>query len=133
MYKKTITYEDYNNVSRTEDFYFNLSQAELAEMEFGTSGGLADMLTQISKSMDQPSIIAMFKEIILAAYGVKSPDGKYFRKSEEIRNDFMSTEAYSILFMELASDSNAASEFINGVIPKVEQKNQPAILPPSNN
>lgn len=132
MYKKTITYEDYNQVSRTEDFYFNLTQAELAEMEFGTSGGLADMLTQISKSMDQPSIIAMFKKIILAAYGVKSPDGKYFRKSEEIRNDFMSTEAYSILFMELASDSNAASEFINGVIPKVEQKNQPAILPPSN-
>lgn len=133
MYKKTITYEDYNNVTRTEDFYFNLTQAELAEMEFGTSGGLADMLTQISKSMDQPSIIAMFKKIILAAYGVKSPDGKYFRKTEEIRNDFMSTEAYSILFMELASDSNSASEFINGVIPKIEQKNQPAIIPPSNN
>lgn len=133
MYKKTITYEDYNNVTRTEDFYFNLTQAELAEMEFGTSGGLADMLTQISKSMDQPSIIAMFKKIILAAYGVKSPDGKYFRKNEEIRNDFMSTEAYSILFMELASDSDAASEFINGVIPKIEQKNQPAVIPPSNN
>lgn len=133
MYKKTITYEDYNNVTRTEDFYFNLTQAELAEMEFGTSGGLADMLTQISKSMDQPSIIAMFKKIILAAYGVKSPDGKYFRKNEEIRNDFMSTEAYSILFMELASDSDSASEFINGVIPKIEQKNQPAIISPSNN
>lgn len=133
MYKKTITYEDYNNVTRTEDFYFNLTQAELAEMEFGTSGGLADMLTQISKSMDQPSIIAMFKKIILAAYGVKSPDGKYFRKNEEIRNDFMSTEAYSILFMELASDSDSASEFINGVIPKIDQKNQPAIIPPSNN
>lgn len=133
MYKKTITYEDYNNVTRTEDFYFNLTQAELAEMEFGTSGGLADMLTQISKSMDQPSIIAMFKKIILAAYGVKSPDGKYFRKNEEIRNDFMSTEAYSILFMELASDSDSASEFINGVIPKIEPKNQPAIIPPSNN
>ena len=133
MYKKTITYEDYNNVTRTEDFYFNLTQAELAEMEFGTSGGLADMLTQISKSMDQPSIIAMFKKIILAAYGVKSPDGKYFRKNDEIRNDFMSTEAYSILFIELASDSDSASEFINGVIPKIEQKNQPAIIPPSNN
>ena len=133
MYKKTITYEDYNNVTRTEDFYFNLTQAELAEMEFGTSGGLAGMLTQISKSMDQPSIIAMFKKIILAAYGVKSPDGKYFRKTEEIRNDFMSTEAYSILFMELASDSDSASEFINGVIPKIGQKKQPAIIPPSNN
>ena len=133
MYKKTITYEDYNNVTRTEDYYFNLTQSDLAEMEFGTSGGLADMLTQISKSMDQPSIIAMFKKIILAAYGVKSPDGKYFRKTEEIRNDFMSTEAYSILFMELASDSDSASEFINGVIPKIEQKNQPAIIPPSNN
>lgn len=132
MYKKTITYEDYNNVTRTEDFYFNLTQAELAEMEFGTSGGLADMLTQISKSMDQPSIIAMFKKIILAAYGVKSPDGKYFRKTEEIRNDFMSTEAYSILFMELASDSDSASEFINGVIPKIEPKNQPTIIPSNN-
>lgn len=117
MLKKPITYTDYNDVERTEVFYFNLTKAELMEMEMGTSGGMAEMITRIVDAKDVPSIMAIFKEIILKAYGEKSADGKFFRKSKEISESFAQTEAYSQLFMELVSDAKAAADFINGIIP----------------
>lgn len=117
MLKKTITYTDYNDVTRTEDFYFNLSKAELMEMEMSTSGGLAEMIQKIVAAQDTPSIIKIFKELILKAYGEKSSDGKRIVKSEEISNAFAQTEAFSDLFMELATDADAASAFVNGIIP----------------
>ena len=117
MLKKTITYTDYNGVSRTEDFYFNLTKAEIMEMELGTAGGLAGMIQRLIDSQDAPSIIKIFKDLVLKAYGEKSPDGKRFMKSEEISKAFSQTEAYSQLFMELATDSDAASKFVNGIIP----------------
>ena len=117
MLKKTITYTDYNDVKRTEDFYFNLSKAELMEMEMSTSGGLAEMIQKIVAAQDTPSIIKIFKELILKAYGEKSSDGKRIVKSEEISNAFAQTEAFSDLFMELATDADAASAFVNGIIP----------------
>ena len=117
MLKKTITYTDYNGVSRTEDFYFNLTKAEIMEMELGTAGGLAGMIQRLIDSQDAPSIIKIFKDLVLKAYGEKSPDGKRFMKSEEISKAFSQTEAYSILFMELATDADAASKFVNGIIP----------------
>ena len=120
MLKKAITYTDYNGVERTEDFYFNLSKAEVMEMELGTVGGLAEMLKRIVDSQDVPALIKNFKEIILKAYGEKSPDGKRFIKSEELSTAFSQTEAYSKLFMELATDHEAASVFINGIIPQVD-------------
>ncbi len=120
MLKKAITYTDYNGVERTEDFYFNLSKAEVMEMELGTVGGLAEMLKRIVDSQDVPALIKNFKEIILKAYGEKSPDGKRFIKSEELSTAFSQTEAYSTLFMELATDHEAASVFINGIIPQVD-------------
>lgn len=118
MLKKTITYTDYNQVERTEDFYFNLSKAEIMEMEMGTSGGLAEMIEKIVAAKDAPAIIKVFKDLILKAYGEKSPDGKRFIKSEELSAAFAQTEAYSQLFMELATDADAASKFINGIIPQ---------------
>ena len=121
MIKKTITYMDYNQVERTEDFYFNLSKAEVMEMEMSTSGGLAEMITRIVAAQDQPSIIKIFKDLVLKAYGEKSPDGKRFMKSEEIATAFAQTEAYSQLFMELATDADAAAKFVNGIVPKMEQ------------
>ena len=117
MLKKTITYTDYNGVERTEDFYFNLTKAEVIEMELGIAGGLTDMMTQIVNAQDTPSIIKVFKDLILKAYGVKSPDGKRFMKSDEISASFVQTEAYSILFMELATDDQAAATFVNGILP----------------
>ena len=118
MLKKTITYRDYNDTERTEDFYFNLTQTEIMEMELGTTGGLAEMITRIVNAKDSPAIMRIFKDLILKAYGEKSDDGKRFIKSEAISTAFSQTEAYSILFMELATDEKAAAEFVNGIIPK---------------
>lgn len=115
MITKTITYTDYNGVERKEDFYFNLTKAELVEMELTQEGGLADMIKKIVDANDTAAIVKIFKELILKAYGEKSPDGKHFMKSEEISTAFSHTEAYSELFMELATDSDKASEFFNAL------------------
>lgn len=125
MLKKTITYTDYNGNERTEDFYFNLSEAEIMEMEMSTSGGLAEMITRIVAAKDAPAIIKIFKELVLKAYGEKSPDGKRFVKIDQnghrLADDFSQTGAYSKLFMELATDAEAASAFVNGIIPEVKK------------
>lgn len=117
MLKKTITYTDYNNVERTEDFYFNLTKAEVMEMEMSTTGGLSETITKIVQEKNHPAIIKIFKELVLKAYGEKSADGKRFIKSEEISAAFSQTEAYSIIFMELAMDADAAAKFVNGIVP----------------
>lgn len=122
MLKKTITYTDYNGNERKEDFYFNLTQAEIMEMEMSTSGGLAEMIQRIVDAQDAPAIIKIFKDLVLKAYGIKSPDGKRFIKNDEVREEFAQTEAYSILFMELATDADAASKFVNGIIPANAEK-----------
>lgn len=120
MLKKTITYTDYNGVERKEDFYFNLTKAEIMEMEMSISGGLTEMINRIVAAQDAPAIVKIFKELVLKAYGIKSPDGKRFIKSEELATEFAQTEAYSQLFMELATDADAASAFVNGIVPNVE-------------
>ena len=128
MLKKTITYTDYNEVERKEDFYFNLTKAEIMEMEMSISGGLTEMINRIVAAQDAPAIVKIFKELVLKAYGIKSPDGKRFIKSDELALAFSQTEAYSNLFMELATDAEAASEFINKIIPTDMQeqlKNMP--------
>lgn len=117
MLKRDITYVDYNGVERTEPAYFNLTKAELMEMEMSTAGGLAEMIQRIVAAQDAPAIIAIFKKLILKAYGEKSPDGKRFIKSEQLSTEFSQTEAYSQLFMELAMNDKAAAEFINGIVP----------------
>lgn len=122
MLKKTITYTDYNDVERTEEFYFNLTEAEIMEMEMGTTGGMAEMIERIVAAKDAPAIIKIFKDIILKAYGEKSPDGKRMIKNDELREAFSQTGAYSKLFMELATDADKAAEFINGIIPNAPAK-----------
>lgn len=117
MLKLTRTYNDYNGGTRTEDFYFNLTQAEITEMNLSVDGGLVEMINRIVAAQDGRQIIALFKDIILRAYGEKSPDGKRFIKTQELRDAFAQTEAYSDLFMELATDPKAAADFINGIIP----------------
>ena len=119
MLKKTITYTDYDGNERTEDFYFNLTQAELIELAHSEKGGLEKLIEKISKEKDMKRIIALMKEVIQMSYGEKSLDGKRFQKSEEISQNFMQTEAYSILFMELAQNEDAATDFVNGIVPKV--------------
>jgi hypothetical protein len=122
MLKKTIAYVDYDGNNRTEDFYFNLSKAETTEMEMSIDGGLANSLRKIVQEKDAKRIIESFKDLILRSYGEKSPDGKRFIKNQEMRDAFSQTEAYSELFMELATNADAAANFVNGIIPSVNNK-----------
>lgn len=117
MLKKEIKCKDFNGVERIEEAYFNLNKAEIMEMELSTTGGFSETVQSIVKAQDTPKLIQIFKELILKAYGVKSPDGHYFEKSEELSKKFAQTNAYSELFMELATDAEAAAKFINGITP----------------
>ena len=121
MIKKTITYTDYDGVTRTEDFFFNLSKPELMEMDMSASGGMEKMIKRIVDTQDGQKIIEIFKDIIFRSYGEKSDDGRRFikvRDGHRLAEDFVQTEAYNELYMELATDDKAAAEFINGVIPQ---------------
>lgn len=118
MLKKEITYTDYDENERKETFYFNLSKAELAEMQLGTTGGWSEMMERVISAQDVPSLTAAIKDIILKSYGVKSPDGKRFIKSKELSEEFSQTEAYTALFMDLITNTDHAIEFVNKIIPK---------------
>lgn len=117
MLKKTIEYTDFNGVARKEDFYFNLSKAEILEMELSTAGGFAAYIQRIIDTKDTPTLMAIFKDLILKSYGVKSPDGKRFIKNNELTEEFTQTEAYSKFYVELATNDVASAAFINSIIP----------------
>lgn len=117
MLKKTIEYVDFNGVTRKEDFYFNLSKAEILEMELSTAGGFSEHIQRIIDAQDTPTLMGIFKDLILKSYGVKSLDGKRFMKSPELTEEFKQTEAYSKFYIELATDDVASAAFINSIIP----------------
>lgn len=119
MLKKTIKYVDYDGNKREEDFYFNISKAELAMMESSVIGGFKKYLEKITQAQDNVSIMKTFKELIHMSYGEKSADGRRFVKSEDSAIAFEQTEAYSELILELLSDDGvAAAKFVSGVLPK---------------
>lgn len=117
MYKKTITYTDYFDVERTEDFYFNLNESELMQLQLSTQRGFYNEMQALVDSHDGPKIMSVFNQIILKAYGEKSKDGRQFIKSPEISKAFSETPAYDKFFMEIIEDPKTASEFINGIVP----------------
>lgn len=112
-----MTFTDFDGNERTENHYFNLTKAELAEWELTTNGGMTQKLTEIAQSNDGPTITKAFKDIIKKAYGKKSDDGRTFMKSEEIFREFEGTQAYSDLFVELVTDVDKATAFINAIMP----------------
>lgn len=135
MLTKAITYTDYNGLERTEKFYFNLTEAEIVEMELASAGGLSDTITKIIEAKDVPTIIKIFKDLVLRAYGEKSEDGRRLIKNDAVREAFSQTEAYSKLFMELAFDPDKAAEFVNGITPnkredgEVDVSKRPEAIP----
>lgn len=130
MLVKPITYTDYNGNTRTEDFYFNLSESEVVEMEFGVKDKLSNYLQRITKTNDEVELVKFFKAFVLKCYGEVSPDGKRFmKKNGELAEEFAETPAYTELFMELARDADAAAAFVNGVLPKSIAKQANAAIP----
>lgn len=130
MYKKVIKYEDFNGVPREETHYFNLSKAELMEMELSTEAGVEEMIRMLIATKDNPKIVQVYKDLILRSYGIKSEDGTRFIKRPELREAFEQSNAYSEFFIELMSNSEAQAAFINGVVNGVnmpEMKEEDAI------
>lgn len=118
MLKKTITFEDFEGNKRTEDFYFNLSKAELAEMQMSRQGGFTDWIQKVIDARDNTTLFATIKDFVLKSVGVKSPDGRRFIKNDEIRTEFEQTDAFSELMMELMGNETAFSTFCQGIVPK---------------
>lgn len=129
MIKETIEYTDYNGTDRKEDYYFNLTEAELMEMEMSTNGGMTGLINNIIAAQDAPAIIAIFKDLLLKSYGQKSLDGKRFIKNQALRDEFEQSPAYSQLFMKLATNSDDAAKFINGIMPAKLADQVSAMLP----
>ena len=122
MVVEKIKYTDFNGLEREEEFMFNLTEAEITEMELTTDGGLSDSIKKIIAAQDTPEIIKVFKMLLLKSYGEKSADGRRFIKSEKLSEEFSQTNAYSQLFMKLATDDKAAVAFINGIMPDSMQE-----------
>lgn len=118
MLKRTVTYTDYNGIERTETFYFHYTEAEILDMEMSVEGGLAERIQRIIDAKDQTSLMKEIKKFVLDAYGVKSDDGRRFMKNDEIRTAFVENPAYSEIWLELLSDENIASAFVNQVVPE---------------
>lgn len=117
MHAEKIKYVDFNGIEREEEFLFNLTKQEVVEMEVSAEGGVTEMIKRIVAAHDYKSIVAVLKDFILRSYGVKSPDGRRFMKSDEIRDSFAQTEAFSTLYMKLAFDAEATAKFVNEVVP----------------
>lgn len=133
MVVEKIKYTDFNGLEREEEFMFNLTEAEITEMELTTDGGLSDSIKKIIAAQDTPQIIKVFKMLLLKSYGEKSSDGRRFVKSDKLSEEFAQTNAYSQLFMKLATDDKAAVAFINGIMPDSMQEkaagNNPGLTP----
>ena len=141
MLKKTITYEDYNGITRKEDFLFNLTKTELMKWDLKTPGGLAAKLERITQKFDIPELTSFIEALIDNSYGIKSDDGVRFIKDEKLSTMFRQTEAYDQLFVELLSDEKKTAAFINGILPKAlmeevakqnKDANRPTLLNETN-
>lgn len=115
MIKKTVKYIDFNGNENEEVFYFNLTKIELTKLELGKQGGLSNYIKEAVESGDNAGILEVFNKVILDSYGIKSEDGKRFMKSAALKEEFEQSAAYSELFMEIATDANAAEAFIKGL------------------
>jgi len=129
MLKKTITYSDlFTGEKKTEDHYFNLTKAELIEYDSAFPEGCMEYLTRLVKTEQKGKLILAFKDLILRSYGEKTDSGRFI-KTQELRDAFMATEAYSELFMEVTANEENMAAFVNGIVPKVPNvsKNDSAI------
>lgn len=117
MLKRTVTYQNYNGDEVTEDLYFNLTKAEIVDMELSTNGGLSTLLNRIVNTKNIPEAVKVIKEILTKSYGKKSDDGNRFIKNQQLIDDFVASPAYTKLYMELVFDAEAGAKFITGIVP----------------
>lgn len=130
MIKKTITFKNMDGVEITEDWYFGLSPADVAELELTSGGRLSERLLSIGQSLEEhkddeeklvrangAEIMQLFKELLMASVGKRSDDGRRFVKTDDLRDDFVQTGSYSELLMQLVTNPDEAADFVSGILP----------------
>lgn len=130
MFKKEITFKDYNGTEKTKDFWFHLKKTELLELAaelpdyvtdniFDDDGNPIepDIGHEIYEALGKKGVMKYIKSVILKAYGVRSRDGKTFEKSDELTYKFSQTLAFEQLYLDMITKDDALVEFLNAVIP----------------
>ena len=120
MYKKTITYTDFNGTERTEDFYFHMTQAEILKMEYSQEGGMTNVIQKIIETEETTKLLPLFETVVRMSYGKRSVDGRHFEKKPEYTDQFLASEAYSNMFVEFMMNADEAAKFINNVCKKID-------------
>ena len=120
MYKKTITYTDFNGTERTEDFYFHMTQAEILKMEYSQEGGMTNVIQKIIETEETTKLLPLFETVVRMSYGKRSVDGRHFEKKQEYTDQFLASEAYSNMFVEFMMNADEAAKFINNVCKKID-------------
>lgn len=133
MLKREITYKNLDGETVTNEFYFNLTKAEIAELELSHFGGLGEFIKRVSATQDQKVLVEEFKRIILLCYGIR--DGDSFIKTDQLRQRFEGTNAYSELFIEFLTVPGSLETFIRGVVPQEWEEERKAaekkaVMPP---
>jgi hypothetical protein len=118
MLKREIKYEDFDGNEVSDTYYFNMTRTEWLEFNAEYEGGLEAVFKRVVDTKDMKQMITILKNFILTSYGIKSEDGKRFIKNDKVREEFTQTPAYDVLFMDFATNDNAALDFIKGIIPK---------------
>lgn len=122
MYKKNITYTDFNGDERTDAFYFNLSDAEILDLQVSYGGDMSRIMSNMLEKHDAKGLLGIITDLILTSYGEKSNDGKRFMKNQEIRDGFVTTDAYSKLVLDLLNDEKEFEKFMTNVIPSAKRE-----------
>lgn len=130
MYKKIIKCNDFDGNPIEEEHYFNLTKTELTKMRFSEKGGFENYIKAIVAANDEPTMVKIFDQIVTSSYGKRTLDGRGFKKSPEIVEEFMSSAAYDALFMELVTNTQSMIDFINGIIPADMRDNLQAATGP---
>lgn len=116
MLAEKIKYVDLDGQELEETFYFNLSKAEMVELEL-IYGGLEDYMNRLVQDRNTAELVKFYKAFILKAYGERGVDRKRFIKSQELRDKFEQTDAFSELFCKLTLDIDYAKRFLMGILP----------------
>lgn len=121
MYKKEMTFKDYNGEERTVKLYFNIDAAELSNMQAstGTPGGYKAMIERMIESKDTNTLIKVVQDLIRVSYGVKeegSRFGSVFVKKPEYLDEFTHSPVYSDFYMMLVTNDAELSKFVNSVL-----------------
>ena len=124
MFRKDITYTDYNGDKQTETCYFNLNRTELMDIALDLPEGIVEpsdnekeASIHLVDKLGTKGIFNFIKDVVKKSYGIKSEDGRRFIKDDQITLEFTQTPMYDEIISEFTHDDKAASDFINNVIP----------------